>query len=384
MSTNEKIDRELRIKTELYKAYFDCRRNKRNTHNALAFEIQMEQNLDLLYRQIMDGSYVPGKSVVFIVTKPVVREIFAADFRDRVIHHFIINRVVAYLERMFIYDSYSCRKDKGTLFGIKRVEHFMRACSQNYRKDCFILKLDIQGFFMHIDRKRLLQKINAVIEKYCCNEDKKLMYDLCEKVILQNPIDNCITKGSFDEWEKLPKNKSLFHVPKGCGLPIGNLTSQLFANLYLNDFDHFVKRKLKAKYYGRYVDDMVLFDHSKKKLLEWRDSIKEYLENSLELSTHPSKEYLQHFSKGVTFLGAHIMPYRTYIGRRTLNNFNRLVVGREWTGEIDLITGQGLEPRTKRVKSYLGLMKHFKTHNIITKFEANSRTDRNIHFLYDY
>lgn len=380
----EQIDPDLRIKTELYKAYYDCRRNKRNTYNALAFEIQMEHNLEILYREIMDGTYVPGKSVVFIVTNPVVREIFAADFRDRVVHHFIINRIIFYLERMFIYDSYSCRKEKGTLFGIKRVEHFMRACSQNYRKDCYVLKLDIQGFFMHIERQRLFGMVKCVIEKYCRDEDKELMYDLCGKVILQSPADNCVVKGSFDEWEKLPNNKSLFHVPEGCGLPIGNLTSQLFANLYLNDFDHFIKRELKAKYYGRYVDDLVLFDHSKEKLLEWRDSIKKYLENNLGLSIHPSKEYLQHFSKGVTFLGAHIMPYRTYIGRRTLKNFNRLVAGREWTGEIDLISVEGLEPRTKRIESYLGLMKHFKTHNIIQKFEANSKTDSNIRFLYDY
>lgn len=375
------MDTGMRIKEELYQAYYDCRRNKRNTRNALAFEFDMERNIDILYHEVMDGSYTPGKSIVFIITEPVVREIFAADFRDRIIHHFIINRIVSYLERLFIYDSYSCRKGKGTLFGIKRMEHFMRSCSENYRKECYVLKLDIQGFFIHINRQLLLQKVNKVIETYCPEADRGLMFDLCKKVVLQSPAENCIVKGSFGEWEKLPGTKSLFKTAPGYGLPIGNLTSQLFANLYLNDFDHFVKRELKAKYYGRYVDDMVLFHPSKEKLLEWRDSIKVYLKGDLDLAIHPSKEYLQHFSKGVTFLGAHIMPYRTYIGRRTQKNFNRLATSSVRTEGIDLISGTGLEARSKRMASYVGLMKHFKSYRILQKYEEKG-IDSAIRFLY--
>jgi retron-type reverse transcriptase len=140
---------------ELFEAYANCRSTKRNTLNALAFEMDYEVNLLKLCAEINDGSYQPGKSIAFIVNKPVKREIFAADFRDRVVHHLIINKLNPLFEKTFIHDSYACRKGKGTHFGIQRVDRFIRQCSQNYTKDCYVLKLDIQGFFMHINKTLL-------------------------------------------------------------------------------------------------------------------------------------------------------------------------------------------------------------------------------------
>jgi len=144
---------------DLFEAYEGCRRHKRNTANAIAFELDYEQNLVELCEEINNGIYQPGKSIAFIVDRPVKREIFAADFRDRVVHHLIINKLNALFEKEFIGDSYSCRKGKGTHKGIKRLDGFIRQCSQNYSRDCWILKLDIKGFFMSIDRQRLYHRL---------------------------------------------------------------------------------------------------------------------------------------------------------------------------------------------------------------------------------
>ena len=141
---------------ELFAAYLECRRNKRRTTNALAFEVDFEQKLIELWKDVNNGTYMPGRSIAFIVTEPVQREVFAADFRDRIIHHLIIGKLNHLFEASFIQDSYSCRDGKGTQYGIGRVAGFIRECSRNYTKDCYILKMDIQSFFMSIDKGLLL------------------------------------------------------------------------------------------------------------------------------------------------------------------------------------------------------------------------------------
>lgn len=150
---------------ELFHAYFECRKNKRNTANALAFEIDYENNLVQLCKEINSGTYKIGRSIAFIVDKPVKREIFAADFRDRVVHHLIIGKLNHLFEKQFIYDSYSCRVGKGTHFGIQRIDKFIRQCSSNYTKDCYILKLDLQGFFMSINKTILFCKTRKVYKR---------------------------------------------------------------------------------------------------------------------------------------------------------------------------------------------------------------------------
>ena len=359
-----------KLKTDLFEAYYDCRRNKRNTINAIAFEVNFEKKVQELYEEVASQTYLPGRSVAFLVYNPVMREIFAADFRDRVIHHFVINRINPIFERMFIYDTYSCREEKGTLFGIARAEHYMRSCSNNYTRDCYVLKLDIQGFFMHIKRETLFQKVSKVIRERYFEPDKEILLYLYEKIIFQNPVEDCLMKGDWTEWDKLPKSKSLFHMPEGFGLPIGNLTSQVFANVYLNDFDHFVKRTLKVRYYGRYVDDFFLMDTSKEKLLHQREQIRSYLKTMLDLDVHPKKEYLQHYSKGFSFLGAYIKPYRRYIGNRIVKNLNILLHETDWMTDYDFLTGAGREKRDEKITSYFGLMKHFKTYRLVEKIKG--------------
>ena len=161
---------------ELFEAYQACRSSKRNTRNALAFEVDYETHLVNLCADINNGSYQPGKSIAFIVNKPVKREIFAADFRDRVVHHLVVSKLNPLFEKAFIHDSYACRLGKDTHFGIQRVDRFIRQCSKNYTTDCYVLKLDIKGFFMHINKGTLFAKLKAFIEQKYLALDKELLH----------------------------------------------------------------------------------------------------------------------------------------------------------------------------------------------------------------
>lgn len=195
---------------DVFEAYFDCRKRKRNTYNAMAFERDWEENCIELWEEINQGRYEPRRSIAFVVFQPVQREIFAADFRDRVVHHLIARRITPLLEERFIIDSYSTRKGKGTLFGIKRVEEHIRACSENYTKDCYVMKIDIHAFFMQISRSRLYERIECFLkEKYRGNDLPLLLY-LLRKTIFNRPEKNCIRRSPPHYWRGLPKDKSLF------------------------------------------------------------------------------------------------------------------------------------------------------------------------------
>ena len=156
---------------DLFQAYYDARKNKRFTTNALSFEIDYESKLFLLYKELINETYKIGQSICFISFKPVKREIFAADFRDRIVHHLVYNYISPIFEKLFLNDIYSCRVGKGTSYGIKRVNHFIRSCSLNYKKDCYILKLDINGYFMSIDKHILYKKVEQNIKNYQKNDN---------------------------------------------------------------------------------------------------------------------------------------------------------------------------------------------------------------------
>lgn len=242
---------------DVFEAYFECRKKKRNTCNALAFESDYERRCVELWREINAGTYRPSRSIAFIINKPVKREIFAADFRDRVVHHLIARRLVPLLEEKFINDSYSTRKGKGTLYGIEHVAEHIRLCSENYTKECYILKIDIRSFFMKISKRRLYDLTEELLhERYGGNDLAILLY-LLRETIFNRPEKNCIRKTPPQSWRGLPKDKSLFHSDGSCGLPIGNLTSQLLALNFLDGLDHLISEEWGVKHYGRYVDDMV-------------------------------------------------------------------------------------------------------------------------------
>ncbi len=355
---------------DLFRAYFDARRHKANTANALAFAAGYEEKLIRLYEDIVSRRYEISRSMCFIVNKPVKREIFAADFRDRVVHHLLFNYLNPLFETHFIKDSYSCRVGKGTSYGIDRVAHFMRSCSENYCKPCWVLKLDIQGYFMSMDKHILWRNIEErLLSSHNVDFDKETAFYLLRKVIFNDPTKACTSKGSRQDWVGLPKSKSLFFSSKNTGFPLGNLTSQLFANIYLDAFDHYVKETLHVKYYGRYVDDMLFVHEDKEFLLEVVEAVRGYLRTMLNLRLHPKKIYLQSLEHGMLFLGAYLKPWRIYAGKRTKGNFYSKI----WAWNKEAKSGHGFSNQDDAMgmlsplNSYLGFLGQYDTYALRKK-----------------
>ncbi len=349
----------------LFIAYFDARKYKRNKHSQLEFEWQLEDNIFSLYDEIVNQAYTPGESICFIVNKPVKREIFAASFRDRVVHHFIFNILNPLVEKELLHDIYSCRKGKGTLFGIKRAQSQMQSCSQNYTQETFVLKLDISGYFMNMNKKLLYNKVLNIIDKYELHLpiQSSLLKYLVYQNIFHDPTTNCKFQSHKSQWDNLPRNKSLFYTAPNCGLPIGNLTSQLYGNLYLNDFDHFIKKDLKLKHYGRYVDDFYLFHTCKQTLLLVIDKIKTRLINVEKLVLHPHKIYFQNTNNGFPFLGVFILPFRRYIGRRIKAGLYQTL------SNIASNHCHNLQNEYEKLQSYKSMLIHHNCYNYNAKIE---------------
>lgn len=347
---------------EFFEAYYECRSNKRWSTNAMRFEMNYEQELLQLCREVNEGTYRVGRSIAFIVERPVVREIFAADFRDRIIHHLLIRKLNPLFEKVFINDSYACRVGKGTLYGIRRVERFVRQCSQNYTKECYILKLDIQAFFLNINRQMLWQKLSRFVADNYKGDDIEIVQEITQKIILNNPAEGCFRRCSEKQWKKLPSHKSLFHAPDDCGIPIGNLTSQVFANFFMNEFDHFVKHTLGIRYYGRYVDDFVCIHSDVDVLKRLIPQVATFLHERLGLQLHPKKIYLQHYTKGVQYLGAVVKPYRNYISSRTMGNFYSALTRFNNLSKCKVIQSSDKVEFLCCMNSYLGFMRHYSSY----------------------
>ena len=353
---------------QLHLSYIQARKNKRNTHNQLGFEINQEEGLYNLASSIYNRTYQPKPSVGFIIDKPVVREIFAADFRDRVIHHLIYRCISNIVEKQLIHDTYSCRIGKGTQYGVNRVEKFMRSCSENWSKPTYFLKLDIQAYFMTMSHDIILEKIQKMLPPHKASFlgiSRDTLNYLLEKTVNNSVTNNCKIKGCKSDWLKLPESKSLFSYPSNTGLPIGNLTSQLFGNVYLNDFDHYVKTELKIKYYGRYVDDMVFIHDDRSYLEDLIPVLSSTLRKNFELKIHPKKIVLRSVEDGLPFLGQIIKPYRRYSGNRIKNNFYLSIEFINALMKTTVhFTWKELEHIQAKINSYLGTMKHAKTYKL--------------------
>lgn len=351
----------------LYDAYLKARKKKRTKPEQIRFEIKQEKYIYELCQEIEEFRYTPSPMRVFVTKKPVIREIFAPVFRDRVIHHLIYNYIYEYMDRKFIYDSYSCRVGRGTLFGIDRVKKFLLRASENYTQDAYILKLDISGYFMNINREILLQQIENMLDyeklDITRTEQKYLRY-LIREVVLNDASINAERRSPKSYWNKIPKNKSLFHTGEDCGLPIGSLTSQLFSNVYLNDLDHALKKQFR--YYGRYVDDLILVHRDKQKLLDAIPFIKAKL-REVGLDIHPRKIYLQHYTKGCYFLGQYINPRRVYINRRVKMHFYRFWMQAEQEIKSAPITPEQCLRIESQFNSYFGVFSKANTFNYVHK-----------------
>lgn len=316
---------ENRVQAKLYLAYLEARMGgKRKTVDEHNFELNADHNLRALRKQIMNRTYRPGRSRAHIITKPVDREIFAASFPDRVIHHFLYDHVYEWWDKHFIEDSYLCRLGKGTKYGIERLDYHIRSASQNYKKKVWVLKLDIQGYFMSLPRKKLYERAVWGLDQQFKGKKTQLYWllkFLWRVIILDDPAKGAKKVGDLKDWKRIPACKSLFCQKPGIGIVIGNLTSQLLSNIYLDLLDRFVKFKLGYEHYGRYVDDffIVVTEEQLPQLKKDVLAIEKYLE-TLGLTLHPKKRFLQESSKGVPFLGAIIYHNHILPGERVFKN----------------------------------------------------------------
>jgi retron-type reverse transcriptase len=323
---------------ELVQAYLDCRKTKRNSASAAAFEQDQERNLAHLRDELLDGSYQPGRSICFIITRPKPREVWAADFRDRIVHHLLYNRIAPRFYRSFISDTCACIPGRGTLYAAQRLESKIRSASENWSRPLWYLKCDLANFFVAIDKHVLRDQIAARVTE-------PWWLWLAEVILFHDPRQNFELRGDRQLIDLVPAHKRLATQPAHLGLPIGNLSSQFFANIYLDALDQYAKHQVRARHYVRYVDDFILLHESPQWLNQALTSIDTFLPATLGARLNPSKTILQPVARGVDFVGHVIRPWHTRARRRTVSQ----AISRIRTMDGDTVFAAA--------NSYLGLLR---------------------------
>ena len=278
-------------------AYYKARKGKQSTPAVAEFTLNLEHELLSLQRQLDSFTYRPGRYRLFTIYERKKRQIAAAPFRDRVVHHAIMNKIESFIDKRFINDSYACRKGKGVHAAVDRYQQWSRLYP-------YVLKMDIEQYFPSIDHEILKQKLR------CYLKDRYLL-SLLDIIIDTAPIKSGRLDSIFFYGDDL-----LTPLERRIGLPIGNLTSQIFANLYLDGVDHFIKHQLKASAYLRYVDDLVILGRDKCQLHEMREKIREALAQQ-RLRLHPRKAHIYHTARGIDLFGYQVFPRK-----RKLRNDN--------------------------------------------------------------
>ncbi len=352
---------------QVYRAWRDCRANKRNKLSALAFEVDLEQNLVDLTEELLERRYRPSASICFYTEKPKCREIFAADFRDRVVHHLIYNHISPIWEKTFIFHSFACRPEKGAHLAVDQLQKMQRRVTHGGRKRAFYLKLDIRNFFMTIDRRLLFEMLAQ-------KHHRPDLRWLLETVIFHDCTQDYEMKDRENLRFRLPPHKSLFHARPDCGLPIGNLTSQFFANVYLNALDQFVKHDLKCRFYLRYVDDLVLLHCDAVKLRTWQEEIRRFLAEKLRLKLNPKATKLGLVTGGVDFGGFVVRPNYCLVRRRTVGNLKtKLKIFRVRNVQLRRsftmyrFDSEEIDALTAAINAYLGHFQHADCDNLLQK-----------------
>ncbi len=352
----------------LAKAFEEARLGKLKTSDENSFELNWIENLVNLCDAITERRYEPGAAVAFIVFDPMVREIFASQFKDRVVHHFLYDMQAEWWDRRFISESFSCRVNKGTLAAVKCAQKHMRQVTNNCTEDAIVFKGDIKGYFMSLSREKLYEKVKWGLEKQFAEvlDDPmgRQIYDLCrylwEMVLFDNPTSKSWKRGNKHNWDPkvLPPKKSLYCQPPGYGIVIGNLTSQLVSNIHLDKLDRFVRYTLGYKYYARYVDDFYIMVKKSEwgKLQKDLRKIEAFLKNEMSLTLHPEKRYVQSVYKGVNFVGARVHPHCIYPSNRIQSHLPKALKKLiEEDGELDPVI------------AYAGILQHFDSYKYMRK-----------------
>ena len=296
---------------QLLTAYLDCRRNKRNSASALAFEERLERNLCELHDELLQGAYRPGRSICFVVTRPKPREVWAAEFRDRIVHHLLYNEISPRFYASFIANSCACIPGRGTLYAAQRLEHDVRSITENWSRPAWYLKCDLANFFVAIDKRILFEQLRGKISE-------PWWLALASQILFHDPRDLVDVRSAQRLLCLVPAHKSLFNAGPDTGLPIGNLSSQFFANVFLDSLDQYVKHQVRGRRYVRYVDDFVLLHTDPAWLNAALVSIGAFLPARLKAQLNPRKTILQPVDRGIDFVGHVIKPWRRSTRDRTM------------------------------------------------------------------
>ncbi len=263
-------------------------------------------------------------------------------------HHLIYNAISERYHRRFIRDSYACIPGRGTHDGLRRVSGFARSITRNWTRPAYVLTADVANFFNSIDRRTVV----TLAERHVPED---WLRRLIHQVTLHDPRPGAAMRSASALFARVPRHKSLLHAPDGKGLPIGNLTSQFFANLYLNELDQHVKHVLKVERYGRYVDDMVLFHEDPGVLNGWYLQMDRFLKSRLGLQLHPDKKHLNRADSGIDFTGFILKPGRTYLRQTSLSGCKRKI--RAWERNGSPVDPETLEDVSQSLNSYLGMLR---------------------------
>lgn len=291
---------------------------KRKATDVQLFSLHLMDNILSLNQELANRTYAHSGYKSFFITDPKPRHIHKARVRDRLLHHAVYRQLYPFFDRTFIADSYSCRVKKGGHKALERFRSMAGKVSQNHRRTGWVLQCDIRKFFANIDHSVLI----GILAQYI--SDTNIM------ALLKNVIDS-------------------FHTQPGKGLPLGNLTSQLFVNVYMNEFDQFVKHRLKAKYYIRYADDFVFIDANRSRLTTQIPMIQQFLHDRLKLDLHPNKVHVRTVASGVDFLGWAHFPTHRVLRTTTKRGMMRKVRD---------------HAKNETLQSYLGLLKHGNTRKL--------------------
>ena len=361
------------LRDSVIDAYLDCLHHKRTSKQAVEYMSIAYVDLNVLAKEIYDRTYTIGVSTCFMVKYPKYREVFAASFRDRIVHHWICMR----LNPLFEFEharlgnvSHNCRKGFGSIYSIREVANAMRRISCNYRKEAWVYKGDMDSFYMRIPKPLLWQRLEAFINAKYDFHDKDLLLWLTKMVVFHSPEKNCILNSPPDMWRNLKPSKSLFRTDDDKGIPIGNLTTQLFANFYMAQMDEKAKELFSGLnyHYVRFVDDFVIICDDKKQMLQRVRTLEDYIEKELHLKVHKDKKYCQLVSHGVSYVGAFIKNGRTYLSSRTLARFKERIVGFNRILDKDVVTIFDLTRIECVVNSYLGFCVRHRTYRKRRKY----------------
>ena len=314
----------------MFLSWREFKKGKAKRKNVLEFEFNLEDNLFQLYQELRNKTYKHSKYTSFYIQDPRLRHIHKAIIKDRIVHHLVSRYLENIYDKTFIFDSYSCRINKGTHGAVNRLRRFSIKQSKGNKINFYCLKCDIKKFFDSIDHNILIEILKQTIK------DKDIL--------------NLITE-IISSFQTMP-NK---------GIPLGNLTSQHFANIYLNEIDKFVKHKLKVKYYIRYTDDFVILHTNKDYLEKTVNSIEEFIKDNLKLSLHPGKIIIRKYHQGIDFLGYISLPHYRILRTKTKIRMFKKIKNKIKDFKTTKISEESLN---QTIQSYFGVLKHCNSYKL--------------------